>query len=132
MNLADYRAAYYELSGKASDVARQLAFAGIALIWIFHARGGAPIAIPQPLVAPAALFICGLGFDLLQYLCGALIWGAFHRYQEKRLGPESKKALSAPAWFNWPGLFFFWSKLFLVLGGYALLLAYVLSVLQLS
>ena len=132
MNLADYRAAYYELSGKASDVARQLAFAGIALIWIFHERGAAPIAIPRALVAPAALFICGLGFDLLQYLCGALIWGAFHRYQEKRLGPESKKALSAPAWFNWPGLFFFWSKLFLVLGGYALLLAYVLSVLQLS
>ena len=132
MNLADYRAAYYELSGKASDVARQLAFAGIALIWIFHARDSAPIAIPRPLVAPADLFISGLGFDLLQYLCGTLVWGAFHRYQEKRLGPESKKALSAPVWFNWPGLFFFWSKLFLVLAGYALLLAYVLSVLQLS
>lgn len=130
MNLADYRTAYYELSGKASDVARQLAFAGIALIWIFHERGDTPIAIPTSLVTPAALFICGLGFDLLQYVCGALIWGAFHRYHEKRLGPESKKPLAAPAWFNWPGVFFFWSKLLLVLGGYALLLSYVLSVLR--
>ena len=132
MNLADYRASYYELSGKASDVARQLAFAGIALIWIFHQSGGNPIAIPPLLILPAALFICGLGFDLLQYAGGALIWGVFHRYQEKRLGVDSKKALSAPAWFNWPGIFFFWSKLVLVLAGYVLLLRYVLSVLQLD
>ncbi len=130
MNLADYRAAYYELSGKASDVARQLAFAGIALIWIFHERGNAPIALPASLVAPAALFVCGLGFDLLQYVSGALIWGAFQRLQERRLGPDSKKALSAPPWFNWPGLFFFWSKLLLILAAYVLLLAYLLSVLR--
>ena len=132
MNLADYRASYYEFSGKASDVARQLAFAGIALIWIFHETGAGPIVIPKRLIWPAALFICGLGFDLLQYGTGALIWGTFHRHQEKRLGVDSKKSLSAPAWLNWPGIFFFWSKLLLVLGGYALLLGYVLSVLQLA
>lgn len=132
MDLADYRASYYELSGKASDVARQLAFAGIALLWIFHERGGAPVALPKPLAWPAALFICGLGFDLLQYLWGALIWGAFARYQEKRLGPASKKPLVAPAWFNWPGIALFWSKLFLVLLAYGLLLSYVLTVLQLD
>jgi len=130
MNLANYRASYYELSGKASDVSRQLAFAGIALIWIFH-ETSAPIAIPKPLIWPAALFICGLGFDLLQYATGALIWGAFQRYHEKRLGPDSKKALSAPPWLNWPGIFF-WSKLALVLAGYGLLLSYVLSVLRLD
>lgn len=36
MTLSDYLASYYELSGKASDVSRQLAFAGIAVIWVFH------------------------------------------------------------------------------------------------
>ena len=130
MNLADYRAAYYELSGKASDVARQLAFAGIALIWIFHPNGANPIAVPALLVWPAALFICGLGFDLLQYMAGAFIWGAFQRYHEKRLGPENKKALAAPAYFNWPGILFFWSKLLFVLAAYGMLLKYVVSVLQ--
>ena len=129
MILADYRDAYYELSGKASDVARQLAFAGIALIWIFHPHDAGPVALPQPLLLPAALFVAGLGFDLLQYVTGALIWGAFHRYQEQHLGPGSKKALSAPAWFNWPNLFFFWSKLALVLAAYGLLLRYILSIL---
>ena len=132
MILSDYRDAYYELSGKASDVARQLAFAGIALIWIFHETGGNPIAIPHPLLWPAACFICGLAFDLLQYVSGALIWGAFHRYEEKRLGVDSKKALSAPDWFNWPGIAFFWGKLFLVLAGYFLLLRYVMAILQAS
>jgi hypothetical protein len=132
MILSDYRDAYYELSGKASDVARQLAFAGIALIWIFHETGGKPIAIPHPLVWPAACFICGLAFDLLQYVSGALIWGAFHRHQEKRLGVDSKKTHSAPAWFNRPGILFFWGKLALVLAGYFLLLRYVVTVLQLD
>ena len=35
MKLSDYRETYYEFSGKASDVTRQLAFAGIAIVWIF-------------------------------------------------------------------------------------------------
>lgn len=130
MTLADYLKSYYELSGKASDVARQLAFAGIALIWIFHQQGVNSIALPPPLIWPAAFFICGLAFDLLQYVAGALIWGAFHRSHEKRLGVDSKKALSAPAWFNWPGIFFFSAKIALVLAGYFLLLRYVLAILQ--
>ena len=33
--LKDYRADFYTFTGKASDITRQLAFAGIALIWIF-------------------------------------------------------------------------------------------------
>ena len=129
MNLSDYLASYYELSGKASDVARQLSFAGIALIWIFHPGGGNPVALPHPLLLPTGCFVLGLGSDLLQYALGALIWGAFHRSWEKRLAPNSKQALSAPAYLNWPGIFFFWSKLALVLGGYGLLLSYIVSAL---
>jgi len=126
MTLSDYLASYYELSGKASDVARQLAFAGIAVIWVFHEGRGSAVAVPATLIVPAALFIGGLACDLLQYASGTLIWGAFHRIQEQRLGAGSKKPLTAPAYFNWPGLFFFWSKLVLVLLAYALLLAYMM------
>jgi hypothetical protein len=127
VNLSDYLASYYELSGKASDVARQLAFAGIALIWIFHPAGPDPVALPHPLLLPAGCFVLGLGFDLLQYAMGSLIWGAFHRHWEQRLGPGSKRSLSAPAYLNWPGICLFWSKLALVLLGYGLLFAYILS-----
>lgn len=128
MTLSDYLASYYELSGKASDVARQLAFAGIAAIWVFHQGSGSAVAVPAALIGPAALFIGGLACDLLQYVSGTLIWGAFHRIQEERLGAGSKKPLTAPAYFNWPGLFFFWAKLALILIGYVLLLHYLLSI----
>lgn len=128
MTLSDYLASYYELSGKASDVARQLAFAGIAIIWVFHQGSGGTVAMPIALIGPAALFIGGLACDLLQYVSGTLIWGAFHRVQEQRLGAGSKKPLTAPAYFNWPGLFFFWSKLALILVGYLLLLHHLLSI----
>jgi hypothetical protein len=130
VTLSGYRDAYYELSGKASDVARQLAFAGIALIWIFHRESGNPVNIPQQLILPAALLICGLAFDLLQYVSGSLIWGAFHRHYEKQLGVDSKRNISAPPYFNWPHIFFFWSKFVFVLLGYFLLLKYILSMLQ--
>ena len=128
MTLSDYLASYYELSGKASDVSRQLAFAGIAVIWVFHQGHGSAVDVPGSLIAPAALFIGGLACDLLQYVSGTLIWGAFHRIQEQRLGAGSEKPLTAPAYFNWPGLFFFWSKLGLILIGYLLLLRYLLSI----
>ncbi|HEV2321853.1 MAG TPA: hypothetical protein VGT42_05760 [Gammaproteobacteria bacterium] len=128
MTLSDYLASYYELSGKASDVARQLAFAGIAVIWVFHQGQGGAVAVPASLIGPAVLFIGGLACDLLQYVSGTLIWGAFHRVQEQRLGADSKKPLTAPAYFNWPSLFFFWSKLALILAGYLLLLHYLLSI----
>jgi hypothetical protein len=35
MKLQDYRNDFYLFSGKASDISRQLAFAAIAIIWIF-------------------------------------------------------------------------------------------------
>ena len=130
MTLSDYLASYYELSGKASDVARQLAFAGIAIIWVFHQGSGGTVAMPIALIGPAALFIGGLACDLLQYVSGTLIWGAFHRIQEQRLGAGSKKPLTAPVYFNWPGLLFFWSKLALILIAYALLLAYMMTALR--
>lgn len=130
MNLSDYLTSYYELSSKASDVARQLSFAGIALIWIFHPIGADPVTLPHPLLLPAGCFVLGLAFDLLQYFTGSLIWGAFHRYWEKRLGAGSTQSLTAPPYLNWPNLFFFWSKLALVLASYALLLDYILSTLR--
>jgi len=37
MKLKEYKADFYELSGKASEINRQIAFAGIAIIWIFCA-----------------------------------------------------------------------------------------------
>jgi len=126
MKLESYRSAYYDLSGKASDVARQLALAGIALIWIFKLDNAGPLAIPVPLLLPAALFVVTLALDLLQYVFGALIWGAFNRYHESK-GKKDDEDVLAPSYFNWPALFCFWLKLCTVLIGYMTVFKYVFS-----
>ena len=36
MKIHELRSTYYEASGKVSDISRQLAFAGIAVIWVLR------------------------------------------------------------------------------------------------
>ena len=126
--LSDFRADYQWFSGKASDVARQLSFAGIALIWIFKIDGKPIPIIPEKLLSPAVLFILTLTFDLLQYSVASLIWGAFARYQEKKRDKINEDpVLSAPKYYNWPSISFFWAKLIFVFWAYALIFKYVFS-----
>ena len=47
MKLRNYRQTYYDYSGKASDIARQLSFAGIAIIWIFKIQKDTSIELPK-------------------------------------------------------------------------------------
>jgi hypothetical protein len=122
MKLSDAREAYYDHSGSASTVARQLGFAGIALVWIFRSPENASVVLPAALQAPAVLLIIGLGFDLMQYAASALIWGGFARHHERR-HPNAKEA-KAPAWLNWPGLVCFWTKIAAVISAYVLLLRF--------
>lgn len=125
MKLSDYRSTYYEYTGTASSVSRQAAFAGIALIWVFNNKTGSNISLPIELLWPTLFLVIGLGLDLLQYLISSAIWGLFHRLKEKKHGPTLDPELTAPVYFNWPGLFCFWGKLVSILVGYALLFNFV-------
>lgn len=128
MLLSKYRETYYFYSGKASDIARQLAFAGIALVWIFKKEIDSIPKIPEQLIIPSALLALTLTFDLLQYIYGSAIWGGFQRYHEKRkTGEEKDPDLTAPPWINWPTLAFFWAKLAFVLAAYFLIIKYIFS-----
>ncbi len=66
--LEKFRESYYELSGKASDTARNLAFAGIAIIWIFRTGEGVANKIPQAIFWPLGLFAVALALDLFPLL----------------------------------------------------------------
>jgi hypothetical protein len=124
MKIADYRADYYAFSSKASEISRQLSFAGIALVWVFKPKDAAPTAIPPELLWPAGLFVLALGLDLLHAAYGTFVWGFFSRYHEKRhIGSDQE--LDSPAWFNWPTLFFFWGKISAVIAGYVVALVYI-------
>jgi hypothetical protein len=80
---------FYAWSGKASDISRQLAFAGIALIWIFK-TGPASLELPPPLVYSAAALMLCLIFDLCQYLANTIIWAIYVPAKEKEFRDAGK------------------------------------------
>lgn len=124
MKLAGFRADYYKLSGKASDVARKLAFAGIAIVWIFRAGEGSNFKVPHGLLLPLFVFAITLALDLLHYVAGAIIWGVFCRVKECA-GVAEDEELDAPPWLNYPTLVFFWGKILGIGTGYFFLIRFL-------
>jgi hypothetical protein len=80
MKLADAWNHYYTHTGKASDVARQLALAGIAITWIFKIENGGKIYLPPWLAAAAIAIVLRLACDILQYIALAAKWHKFTGY----------------------------------------------------
>jgi hypothetical protein len=127
MKLSKYRNDYYGFSAKASDVCRTLAFAGIAICWIFKSGQGTP-RLPTDLLPPVALFAIGLALDLLHYVVATAIWGTFSRIHEKRQqNLERDPPVTAPKQLNWPTLCFFWLKIAAVCAGYGLLIDFLIK-----
>jgi len=122
----DAREAYYYYSGKASDISRTLAFAGIALIWVFKIEIGNQARIPAALLFPAFLIAASLGADLLQYIYGTLAWGIYHRYRERKYNASEEMEFEAPSWMNWGTNALFALKLLLITWGFVLVLSYAL------
>lgn len=124
MKLKDAREAYDTFSWKASDIARQLGFAGLAIVWLSAIQGEEGARLPHRLALATGLIVTSLALDLLQYLYGSVAWGIFHRYKELS-GVGEDKEFTAPAKINWPTNGLFWLKQLPVLGAYALLLRHL-------
>lgn len=134
MKLSTALDAYYTHSGNASSVARQAAFAGIAIIWIFSQKQSTSFVfnLPEGLLWPSMCFIVGLGLDLLQYIFSSVMWGAFHWVNEKNIPPDTDPDIPAPAWLNWPALACFIGKLFFITGGYIFLFSFAVEAIHFS
>jgi hypothetical protein len=124
MKLAYVRERYTYYTGKASEIVRQLAFAGIAVIWVFRTQSGDLVRVPQQLLPPAASLIVALVFDFLQYIAGSLAWGVYQKVKESQQTTEDAEFL-APRPINWPALFFFWAKVIAIAVAYALLFCFL-------
>lgn len=124
MKVKDYKKDYQEFSGKLSDNARKLAFAGIAIVWIFKQEKEGIFILPQLLKLSMLMFVITLSFDLLQYVYQTLTWGIFHRHFEKKL-PSEDSELLASKYLNWPAIFFFWSKVIALAAGYVLMIMFL-------
>lgn len=109
MKLETAREAYEALSGKTSDIARQLCFAAIALIWLFKAGTASSPLIPANLLGAALFVFLALFFDLTHYLLGTIIWFTYFRRKE-RAGTSADQDFLAPASLNWPTWILFFLK----------------------
>ena len=132
MRLSAARDCYYSHSGNASAAARQIAFAGIAVVWVFNQPlTGRTLNLPEQLVG-VLLFLCiALALDLLQYTLSTATWGFWSRRKEKQLKHKfhDDPSVEPPAFLNWPGIVMFWSKLVVLLWAYAQLGLYLVAVL---
>jgi hypothetical protein len=123
MTLREAIDAYKDLSGRASDVGRKLAFAGIAVIWVFSggivsAKGS--IAISQRFFDAGLCLTIALVLDFLQYLVATAMWGVFtNRKERKGAGPDED--VGTPSFINWPADLFFELKSVGVVVGYIFL-----------
>lgn len=132
MKIKDIRASQDEITGKLSDITRQLAFAGIAIIWIFRiGEDNYPIiALSKNLVWPLIFIILSLFLDLLHYSYSSYI----HRYIIKKAINIGKKNDEdyfkvKEKWIK-PTRILFWLKVVSLIIGYVLLIIFVLGHIQ--
>ncbi len=124
MKLSDVHEAYYGASGTASGIVRNLALAGIALVWVLREEAKTKV-VPGALVVPALLIVAALLLDLLQYAVSTATWGLYGLCKENQ-GVTAEKEFLAPRAINWAPLILFWAKLTTMIVGYVLLLRYLL------
>jgi len=124
VKLSDALDNYYVHSEKSSNIARNLGFAGIALIWVFKVEVDGEPSVPSGLLLPAFLLVLGLTLDFLQYVSASLLWGFFHRKKEKA-GMAQDADVEASRYINWPALSFFWTKLVVIFTAYILILLFL-------
>jgi hypothetical protein len=111
-----------DASDKASEINRQLAFAGIAIIWVFKIdAGGGRQIVPYELFLPGLLLVIGLGLDLLHYVLKSEIWYRITRKHEKA---DSLNFPVAP-WVNYPGDILYWLKILATVSAYVLLVRFL-------
>ena len=107
MKLSEIREAYEKLSGSLSKFNRQLAFAGIGIVWLFRVTDSAGnTTVDSGMLVPVLLFVISFAFDLLQYLYLSIAWYVYYWCQRKKGVIEDGEVnepeyMNVPAWIMW-------------------------------
>jgi hypothetical protein len=128
VKLQDYRNDFYTYSGKASDLNRQLGFAGIALIWLFKKDVAGIPAIPGELIIPGVLIVASLTLDMVHYSVASIIWRCFYRRKEDA-GVSEGQELDHSVWLERPIWLLFVAKIGCVVAAYCYLFSYLIKIL---
>lgn len=99
ITLKEIRKAYEELSGKASEICRQLGYAGIGIIWIFNTNKDG-IAIPEQFYLPLILICLSLTLDLAGYVINTVIWYTVYLFNHKKNVSDDDRDIKDSEWIN--------------------------------
>lgn len=125
MKLSEIRTAYEELSGKLSDINRQLCFSGFAVIWIFN-KSSTSLSFPDELYMPSFLICLSLLLDVLQYVISTLCWYLYYLCKRHKLDKnDSEIEVDEPEWFNIIPWLLFIGKIALLIAAYFLIGKYL-------
>jgi len=115
-----------EGTAKVSELIRQIAYAGIAIIWIFRTTNN---TILDSLVLPAILLILALLLDLIQYISNHVKFRRLAIKTKEALGkqgiPDDKQGdfhMEIPPNFHLFSHVLFWYKIILVFASYIIIL----------
>lgn len=121
-----------EFREKTGDIARQLAFAGLATIWLFRLEHSGTGLLPSNLILPTFMLVLTLALDFLEYVSGTFVWSIkpstiidklnHDRYWFKLLFSFDHTTDGSSHITSRPVRVFFWLKVFSILSAYALLL----------
>jgi hypothetical protein len=87
LSLEQVHEAYYQATGKTSDIVRQLSFAGIGMIWILSGGSLTPtrqLDIDNDLLLAGLGLVVALALDLAQYAYRSAAWGIYGRRMENQ------------------------------------------------
>jgi len=125
MKRENVRKYYEDATTSLSSVTRQLALAGIAVIWLVRTGETHGVLVFSSALHYSLIFyVIALSCDLLQYTYQSLAWGILNRRKEKLKVPADHEFL-APASINWAALFFFWAKVIFTIAGYVVLICVI-------
>jgi len=99
MKLSEIREAYEELSGLLSKFNRQLAFAGIGIVWLFRTTTVSGTIIEPAMLTPILCFVVSFSFDLLQYFWQSYVWYIYYWYMRGK-GVHEDDEMNEPEWPN--------------------------------
>ena len=127
MRFEAFRTIYQTQSERASAVTRQLAFAGLAIVWILRDEVG---KLPPSLHPGALLLVIGLACDLIQYALTTWLYHCRYMSLKGRAGDEGAALqddteVVVPAWLHTPGRYLFAAKIGLVIAAYGCILVYL-------
>lgn len=84
MKLEEYKKKSHEYTAKASEIGRQINFAGIGIIWIIKTSNNELNISSSTILIPLVLISISLMLDFCQYFFGGLIWINFYKEKEKQ------------------------------------------------